>query len=156
MPPNAIRAVRAGKLLHITIDRPAGMNSVGVDELVALDTAIRGAEAAGARAIVLTGAGRAFCTGADLTAVRGETPEVMMDAANRLIRGIVSAPVPVIAAVNGPAVGYGVALACAADLTYAAESAYFLLSFTSIGLMPDGGARPRSSPRRSAGRGLQN
>ncbi len=63
-----------------------------------------------------------------------------MDAANRVIRGIVSAPVPVIAAVNGPAVGYGVALACAADLTYAAESAYFLLSFTSIGLMPDGGA----------------
>ena len=116
------------------------MNALGVDDLVALDTAISGAEATGAHAIVLTGAGRAFCTGADLTAVTGEEPEVVMDAANRVIRGIVSAPVPVIAAVNGPAVGYGVALACAADLTYAAESAYFLLSFTSIGLMPDGGA----------------
>jgi len=140
MPSTAIRTVLAGRVLHITIDWPDRMNSVGVDELIALDTAIRGAESAGARAIVLTGAGRAFCTGADLTAVRGEAPEVMMAAANRVIRGIVSAPVPVIAAVNGPAVGYGVALACAADLTYAAESAYFLLSFTSIGLMPDGGA----------------
>ena len=140
MTPTAIRTVRTGRLLHITIDRPGRMNALGVDDLVALDTAISGAEATGARAIVLTGAGRAFCTGADLTAVTGEEPEVVMDAANRVIRGIVSAPVPVIAAVNGPAVGYGVALACAADLTYAAESAYFLLSFTSIGLMPDGGA----------------
>ncbi|WP_207572031.1 enoyl-CoA hydratase-related protein, partial [Mycobacteroides abscessus] len=116
MTPTAIRTVRTGRLLHITIDRPGRMNALGVDDLVALDTAISGAEATGARAIVLTGAGRAFCTGADLTAVTGEEPEVVMDAANRVIRGIVSAPVPVIAAVNGPAVGYGVALACAADL----------------------------------------
>ncbi|UTT51108.1 MULTISPECIES: enoyl-CoA hydratase [Rhodococcus] len=140
MPSTAIRTALTGRVLHITIDRPARMNALGVDDLGALDTAIGGAEAAGARVIVLTGAGRAFCTGADLTAVRGEAPEVMMDAANRVIRAIVSSPVPVVAAVNGPAVGYGVALACAADLTYAAESAYFLLSFTSIGLMPDGGA----------------
>jgi enoyl-CoA hydratase/carnithine racemase len=140
MPSTAVRTVLAGRVLHITIDRPDSMNAVDVDDLLALDTAIRGAEATGARAIVLTGAGRAFCTGADMTAMRAEAPEVMLDAANRVIGSIVSAPVPVVAAVNGPAVGYGVALACAADLAYAVESAYFLLSFTSIGLMPDGGA----------------
>ncbi|UZF59344.1 enoyl-CoA hydratase/isomerase family protein (plasmid) [Gordonia polyisoprenivorans] len=72
MTPTAIRTVRTGRLLHITIDRPGRMNALGVDDLVALDTAISGAEATGARAIVLTGAGRAFCTGADLTAVTGE------------------------------------------------------------------------------------
>ena len=76
MTPTAIRTVRTGRLLHITIDRPGRMNALGVDDLVALDTAISGAEATGARAIVLTGAGRAFCTGADLTAVTGEEPEV--------------------------------------------------------------------------------
>lgn len=140
MSSNAIRTALTGCVLHITIDRPARMNALGVDDLGALDTAIRGAEAAGARVIVLTGAGRAFCTGADLTAVSDNAPEVMMDAANQVIRAIVSSPVPVIAAVNGPAVGYGVALACAADLIYTAESAYFLLSFNNIGLMPDGGA----------------
>ena len=74
MTPTAIRTVRTGRLLHITIDRPGRMNALGVDDLVALDTAISGAEATGARAIVLTGAGRAFCTGADLTAVTGEEP----------------------------------------------------------------------------------
>jgi len=140
MPSTAIETALTGCGLHITIDRPARMKALGVDNLGALDTAIRGAEAAGARVIVLTGAGRAFCTGADLTTVSDNATEVTMDAANQVIRAIVSSPVPVIAAVNGPAVGYGVALVCPADLTYGADSAYFLLSFNNIGLMPDGGA----------------
>ncbi len=63
-----------------------------------------------------------------------------MDVANAAVRAIVEVPVPVVAAVNGPAAGVGVSLALAADLTYAAESAYFLLAFVGIGLMPDGGA----------------
>lgn len=63
-----------------------------------------------------------------------------MDVANDATRAIVEVPVPVVAAVNGPAAGIGVSLALAADLTYAAESAYFLLAFVGIGLMPDGGS----------------
>ncbi|MBM4504564.1 enoyl-CoA hydratase, partial [Rhodococcus hoagii] len=63
-----------------------------------------------------------------------------MDVANEVIRAIVEVPVPVVAAVNGPAAGVGVSIALAADLTYAAESAYFLLAFVGVGLMPDGGS----------------
>src|SRR5699024_2807680 len=68
-----------------------------------------------------------------------EPPEALLDVANAVIRAVVQTPVPVIAAVNGAAVGFGVGLALAADLTFAAESAYFFLSFTAIVAMPDGG-----------------
>lgn len=90
------------------------------------------------RVIVLTGAGRAFSTGARLDGpLSGPEP---MEIANRLIRSVVTSPVPVVAAVNGPAAGFGCSVALAADIAVAAESAYFLLPFTSIGLMPDGGS----------------
>lgn len=135
-----VRVEHVERVLQITLDRPERLNALGLDELALLDSALASAESSGTRAIVLTGEGRAFCSGADLSAVTDADPGAVMDAANAVIRRIVSAPVPVIAAVNGPAVGFGVALACAADLTYATESAYFLLSFTSVGLMPDGGS----------------
>lgn len=129
-----------GGITRITITRPERMNALEVDTLQALSAAVREADAdPRTRVVVLTGAGRAFCTGADLTAL-DKPAALIMDSANSVIRAITSASVPVIAAVNGPAVGFGVSLASAADLTYAAQSAYFLLSFTNIGLMPDGGA----------------
>lgn len=137
---DGVRVSTSDGVLRITLSRPERLNALSLADLAALDSALAGAESSGCRAIVLTGEGRAFCTGADLTAVTAADPGAVMDAANAVIRRIVSAPVPVIAVVNGPAVGYGVALACAADLTYAAESAYFLLSFTKVGLMPDGGS----------------
>ena len=135
-----MRAERTAGILRITLDRPNRLNALDVEVLAELSREIRagGADPA-VRVIVLSGEGRAFCTGADLTALDGP-PEALMDAANTVIRDIVTLSVPVVAAVHGPAAGFGVSLACAADLTFAARSAYFLLSFVNIGLMPDGGA----------------
>jgi enoyl-CoA hydratase/carnithine racemase len=114
-------------------DRLNGLSGVMVD--LASDAVER--PPAGTRVIVVTGAGRGFSTGARLDGpISGTEP---MDRANRLIRAIVASPLPVVAAVNGPAAGFGCSVALAADVTVARESAYFLLPFTSIGLMPDGG-----------------
>ncbi|MGF6887150.1 enoyl-CoA hydratase [Nocardia sp. GAS34] len=144
--PTTLQVVHDDRVLRITIANPKRKNAINYDTMVALGDAF---EAAGqdrtVRAIVLTGEGGDFCTGADLSgavaeAQRGITPEMTMDAANRLVRAIVDAPVPVIARIRGAAAGVGVALALAADLTYASEEAYLLLAFVNIGLMPDGGA----------------
>ncbi len=138
-----LRSELVDGILRLTINRPKRMNALDLVTMGALGEAVI---AAGAdervRTIVLTGEGTAFCTGADLAAAGANPadPNVVMDTANSLIRAIVDSPVPVIAAVNGPAAGVGVSIAVAADLTYAAESAYFLLAFVNIGLMPDGGS----------------
>ena len=94
------------------------------------------------RVVVLTGTGGAFCTGADLSGADAhERFDVRaLDAANRIVRAITNLDKPVVAAVNGVAAGVGCSAALAADLVVAAESASFLLAFTRIGLMPDGGA----------------
>jgi 2-(1,2-epoxy-1,2-dihydrophenyl)acetyl-CoA isomerase len=99
------------------------------------------------RAIVITGAGRAFSAGADLKAGAALTPEGKPDLATRLrtaynplILKVSSTAKPVIAAVNGPAVGIGCSLALACDLVIAAQSAYFLMAFVNIGLGLDGGS----------------
>lgn len=139
-PKEAVSVDHDDRITRITITRPERMNALDVDTMTALTQAIEKADAdPNTRVLVVTGAGRAFCTGADLAALN-QPPELIMDAANAVIRAITSASMPVIAAVNGPAVGFGVSLACAADLTYVASSAYFLLAFNNIGLMPDGGA----------------
>jgi 2-(1,2-epoxy-1,2-dihydrophenyl)acetyl-CoA isomerase len=101
------------------------------------------------RAVCLTGAGRGFSSGADLKDMgdRETTPEGHPDVYSTLtqryhpiITGLRTMPKPVIAAVNGPAVGIGLSLALAADIVVAKESAYFLLAFVNIGLVPDGGS----------------
>jgi 2-(1,2-epoxy-1,2-dihydrophenyl)acetyl-CoA isomerase len=101
----------------------------------------------GVRAVVVTGAGRAFSSGADLRAGFDPTPEghpdvqtVLHEVYHPIITGLRELPKPVVAAVNGPAVGIGCSLALAADLIVARESAYFLLAFVNIGLVPDGGS----------------
>jgi len=136
-----------GGVARITLNRPDALNAwthaLGQDLRSALDHA---AESAEVRAIVLTGAGRAFSSGADLKGgVVGEdgTPDVLTplrEIYNPLILQVRTIPKPVVAAVNGPAVGIGCSLALAADLIVAAESAYFLLAFVNIGLGLDGGA----------------
>jgi enoyl-CoA hydratase len=124
-------------VLTITWNDPERLNGLTGDMLDAASDAIEGA-AEDVRVVVLAGAGRAFTTGARLDGtISGTEP---MDVANRLIRAVTSSPVPVVAAVNGPAAGFGCSVALAADITVAKESAYFLLPFTNIGLMPDGGA----------------
>jgi enoyl-CoA hydratase len=77
--------------------------------------------------LVLTGEGKAFCTGADLTSPVPDAggwkgSEIVMDTAGRMIRSVLTVPVPVIARINGPAAGVGLSLALAADLIYATES----------------------------------
>ncbi|MBX4170995.1 enoyl-CoA hydratase [Rhodococcus sp. DMU2021] len=139
----SLRSELSDGILRLTITRPRRMNAIDLSTMKALDDAVKEArEDDRVRTIVVTGEGSAFCTGADLAAGAADPrdPGVVMDTANDLVRTIASVPVPVIAAVNGPAAGVGVSIALAADLTYAAESAYFLLAFVNIGLMPDGGA----------------
>jgi len=141
---------RDGGAAKIELNRPDSMNAwnqqFGVDLLAAIgechyDDTIR--------AVMVTGAGRGFSSGADLKAVDdGDlTPEGRPDVYKRLtqvyhpvIRGLRHLPKPVVAAVNGPAVGIGLSLALSADLIVARESAYFLLAFVNIGLVPDGGS----------------
>ncbi|MCK8671109.1 enoyl-CoA hydratase [Rhodococcus sp. HM1] len=130
-------------VLRVTINRPARMNAVTTETVEAVADAFeKHADDASVRVAVLTGAGRAFCTGADLSGrdLTGPPSPAIIDAANRAVAAIRAFPRPVIGAVNGPAAGVGVSLALACDLTVAAESTYFLLAFTKVGLMPDGGA----------------
>lgn len=142
----SVLATEAGGVLRLTIDRQARLNAIDLAAMAELGELISAAAARpSVRVIVLTGAGKAFCTGADLAAAAAAggneaSPEVVMDTANAVIRAIIASPLPVIARVNGPAAGVGASIALAADLVYAADSAYLLLPFTSIGLMPDGGA----------------
>lgn len=131
-----------GSVVRIIFNRPDRLNSFTTEMLLLTAEAV---EAAGddprVRAIVLTGAGRAFSAGADLTVDEADSPDTgTVDAANRLILALRRVPKPVLAAVNGPAAGLGCSVALAADLTVGRESAYFLLAFANVGLMPDGGA----------------
>src|SRR4051794_35359467 len=143
-----LQVERRGGELRITLDRPEAMNAWNArfgDELKAVVE-----DAAGdpeVRAVTITGAGRAFSSGADLKAGFQPTPEGHPDVLTPLteryhpiIATIRRMPKPVLAAVNGPAVGIGASLAFAADIVIARESAYFLLAFVNIGLVPDGGS----------------
>ena len=134
--------------LRITLNRPDALNAwnkqLGIDLLAAVREA---ADDDGVRAVVVTGAGRAFSSGADLRAGFDPTPEghpdvetVLHERYHPIIAGLRELPKPVVAAVNGPAVGIGCSLALACDLIVARESAYFLLAFVNIGLVPDGGS----------------
>ena len=136
------------RVAWITMNRPDALNAwtrqFGEELLSALDHAADDPEV---RALVITGAGRAFSSGADLRSGIDLTPDGKPDVLtqlrevyNPLIVRTRTHPKPVIAAVNGPAVGIGFSLALAADLIIAAESAYFLLAFANIGLGVDGGA----------------
>jgi 2-(1,2-epoxy-1,2-dihydrophenyl)acetyl-CoA isomerase len=132
----------------ITLDRPDALNAV--DAQLALDLGAAVAEVAAdpsVRAVVLTGAGRAFSSGADLRAGFDPTPAghpdvhtALVERYHPIVTGIRRMDKPVVAAVNGPAAGVGCSIALACDLVVAAESAFFLLAFVNIGLVPDGGA----------------
>ena len=130
-----------GGVHRITLYRPEVMNALNRAMRVELLAALRAGHAG--RVIVLTGAGRGFCSGQDLTDADGLDAAGFEAILNEeyvpMIRAITEAPVPVIAAVNGAAVGAGANLALACDLVIAAESAVFVQAFTRIGLIPDAG-----------------
>lgn len=132
---------QADNILRITLNKPDALNALTTAMLTRIAEAVEAsANDSEVRAVLLTGAGKGFSSGADLTAVADSGLEGTIDSANRLIRALREVPKPVLAAVNGPAAGVGCSLALAADLTVARESAYFLLAFANVGLMPDGGA----------------
>lgn len=133
----------------ITLNRPEALNAWNAELGADLLAALRAADAdPDVRAVVVTGAGRAFSSGADLRQTGVDlTPDGRPDLYTSLteryhpiMRAIRDMPKPVIASVNGPAVGIGCSLAVCCDLILAAESAYFLLAFVNIGLAPDGGS----------------
>ncbi|BBY40068.1 enoyl-CoA hydratase [Mycobacterium mantenii] len=135
---SGIAVQRDEAVLRLRLDRPEKLNAVDtpmLDELCAQFESAAGDEAV--RAVLLIGAGKAFCSGGDLTG--GDTAGAA-DAASRVVRAITALPKPVVAGVHGGAVGFGCPLALACDLVVAAPSAYFQLAFSRVGLMPDGGA----------------
>jgi 2-(1,2-epoxy-1,2-dihydrophenyl)acetyl-CoA isomerase len=137
----------SGGVGTITLNRPEGLNAWNAQMGIDLRDALAAAGEDGAvRAVVLTGAGRGFCSGADLRGGFPETPQGkpdlyhhLLETHNPVILGVRELAKPVIAAVNGGAVGVGASLALAADLIVAGESAYLLLAFANIGLSIDGG-----------------
>jgi 2-(1,2-epoxy-1,2-dihydrophenyl)acetyl-CoA isomerase len=133
---------RDGAVLTITLNRPDVLNAFNSAVHDALATALRDARDSEVRAVVLTGAGRAFCVGQDLTEFReapGDIGERLRSGYHRNVLAIRGLEKPVIAAVNGAAAGAGLSIACACDIRIAADGATFIPAFVNIGLVPDSG-----------------
>jgi len=126
----------------ITLDRADRMNALNTQMRAEITDAM-GIAGRAARVVVLTGNGKAFCSGQDLgdgTSVASlDLERVLREEYVPMLQAIGTCPVPTISAVNGPAAGAGANLALAADVVIASESAYFLQAFTRIGLIPDAG-----------------
>src|SRR5262249_24784040 len=145
-----VNLYRRGAGAKIELNRPETRNAWNKQFAVDVVGAIRAAgDDPGVRAVVITGAGRGFSSGADLKAslAEEEGPGGRPNVCRRLagldqpiIVGVRELPKPVVAVVHGAAAGIGASLALACDLVVAAESAYFLLAFVNIGLVPDGGS----------------
>jgi len=152
-----------GGVGRLTLNRPQTLNAWTAQFGSELKAVVEGEAAEGSvRAVLVTGAGRGFSSGADLKAgfdpaedgmpnIRHELHEIYHPA----IAGLKRLPKPVVAAVNGPAVGIGCSLALACDLILAAESAFFGLAFVNIGLMPDGGSTALVAPAVGKARAFQ-
>jgi 2-(1,2-epoxy-1,2-dihydrophenyl)acetyl-CoA isomerase len=132
----------------IQLNRPEKMNAIGAVTRKQLAEAIKQVERDDAvRVVVLTGSGRAFCSGADVTEMAQEggmrSPEdvgnVLRNEYMPMLTRLRTMPKPVIAAMNGPAVGIGASYALACDIRVAVPEAYLLEAFVNIGLAPDGG-----------------
>jgi enoyl-CoA hydratase len=132
----------ADGVLSVTINRPDSLNSLTLPVFEGLaDVMELAAEDSRVKVVRLAGAGRGFCSGAGMSAddAAGAGDELII-AANRVVRAIIALPRPVVAVVQGAAAGVGVSIALACDLVLASDKAFFMLAFTKIGLMPDGGA----------------
>jgi len=162
---DTIELEQRGVATIIRLNRPAALNAwndaLGHELLHAVRAV---AEDDKVRAVCITGAGRAFSSGADLkdVAARERTPDGHLDVYTTLttvyyplLTTLRTMPKPVVAAINGPAVGIGCSLALSCDLLIAAESAYLALAFVNIGLVPDGGVLPLICARAGAGRAAE-
>ena len=152
MPTDKVRVEIADAIATVTLNDPATLNAAGADVAQGLRDAVDQvtAEGFGVRAMLITGEGRAFCSGANLSAA-GERREpadggrVDMGAGleavyNPLVTALREMPIPLVTAVRGAAAGVGCSLALTGDIIVASESAYFLQAFRRIGLVPDGGS----------------
>src|SRR5437867_1593784 len=137
-----VEVTRAGGVLTLTLNRPDVLNAFNSAVHEALAAGLEEARAQDVRAVVITGAGRGFCVGQDLTEFReaaGDIGDRLRSSYHPNILAIRGLEKPVIAAVNGPAAGAGLSLAFACDLRLAADTASFVPAFIGIGLVPDSG-----------------
>lgn len=131
---------------RVTLNRPDRLNALTYPMIEELHQVFRrvAADTDGVRALLITGAGRAFSSGADVVAPREDDPDnpknSLRDYYNPAYQLLKNLPVPTIAAVNGPCAGAGMSLALTCDIVVAARSAYFLAAFVNIALVPDAGA----------------
>jgi enoyl-CoA hydratase/carnithine racemase len=153
-----LRLSRQGAAVRVELNRPESLNALSreLDEELLETFRTIGADDR-VRAVMITGAGRAFSAGADISGPRADdrreaTRSILDDVVNPMILALREMPKPVVAAVNGPCAGVGCSLAVASDVVLAAESSYFLLAFSNIGLSPDGGATLTVAARVGAGR----
>jgi 2-(1,2-epoxy-1,2-dihydrophenyl)acetyl-CoA isomerase len=137
-----------GNVATLKLDHQEVMNAVSADMLGGLQEALNAIEAkkTEVRCVVLTGAGRAFCTGANLSgrnnagAAQGSGVSILETGYHPFLRRLRNLPCPLITSVNGPAAGAGMSIALMGDIIVAAKSAYFLQAFRRIGLVPDCGS----------------
>ena len=138
----AITLVTRNAVAVITLNRPAMMNALNTQMRAEITHAVKAAEK-DARVLIMTGAGKAFCSGQDLgdggSAASLDLERTLRDEYVPMLKAIFDCRIPTIAAVNGPAAGAGANLALAADVVIASEDAYFVQAFTRIGLIPDAG-----------------
>jgi 2-(1,2-epoxy-1,2-dihydrophenyl)acetyl-CoA isomerase len=138
-----VETQREGGVMTITLNRPDVLHAFNQAMQDGFRAALREARDPEVRAVVLTGAGRGFCVGQDLKEFRegaGDLGERLRSTYNENVLALRSLEKPVLAAVNGPAAGAGLALAAACDLRIAADTATFVPAFITIGLVPDTGA----------------
>lgn len=145
MTDDMIRQERRGDVLVLTLDRPDRLNAAPPAMFEQLRHRLGALD--GARAVLIAGAGRGFCSGADVGggALDSDDPgnatfAALTQSYNPALAALADVAVPVVSAVRGPAAGIGCSLALAADFCVASETAYFLQAFVNIGLVPDGGA----------------
>jgi 2-(1,2-epoxy-1,2-dihydrophenyl)acetyl-CoA isomerase len=131
-----------GSITRITLNKPKKKNALTVEEMGSIACAMQAAVTAGSRAICITGAGGSFCAGRDLSGVdpaTDETLKVLQDLIAPVLEAVRHCPLPTVACVQGPALGFGFGLALACDVVYASETALLGSPFRSIGLTMDSG-----------------
>jgi 2-(1,2-epoxy-1,2-dihydrophenyl)acetyl-CoA isomerase len=137
-----VETTRDGAVLTITLNRPDVLNAFNRAMHEALAAALKEARSDEIRAVIVTGAGRGFCVGQDLTEFReapGDISDRLRSTYHPNIHAVRALEKPVIAAVNGPAAGAGLSFACACDIRIAADAVTFIPAFINIGLVPDSG-----------------